>query len=60
MLFNSEHSESIRIVVKAVRPSDGAKFIINIQFAERFGIAENDTEIVGTIIVKINARDSHP
>ncbi|MCA1668927.1 MAG: hypothetical protein LC793_16330 [Thermomicrobia bacterium] len=52
MLFHRGHSEAVRVVVKAIRPGKGAEFIINVQFAELFWIAENDTEIVGAVILE--------
>ena len=54
MLFDREQPEAVRIVVKAVRPSDSTKIIVYAQFAKCLGVAENDPKIIGAIIAEIN------
>ncbi len=55
MLFHRKHSETVRIVVKAVRPGDSAEFIIHMKFTECLRVAKNNAEIIGTIIAETNA-----
>lgn len=54
MLFHREHSETVRVVVKTVRPRNRPEFRIETEFAKCFGVTENDPQIIRFILVEVN------